>query len=427
MFKTSKKIIISGAIGNALEMYDYMIWGLFSVFLSKEFLPPNSTLSDIYFLFLVSYFLRPLGSLLGGLLADQAGRKKVLTLSILVMGACTALIGILPSYNQIGMIAVYLLLFIRSIQVFSVGSEYISSVSLLIESCEKNRKGYFGSWAAFGVNAGMLVASLTGALVLYLMDIHILPPWGWRFVFILAFITMLFGFWLRRSIPESKEFISNHARSEQRALASILKETIRLVKQQYLESFIVFSLVLFGISATVLVFVYGPIHMVTNNSISHTQAFLMNSISLAIVTALIPLMGMMSDLYGRARIILTGIITLMLVIMPYFFFLTTGSFSQVLLFQCFMAIPCASIFAVTPVFITDIFPPSVRCSSSNLIYSLAAVLAGGLGPVIAVKLGARHDYSPGYILMVCGVLSLFAFVLYLNKNHQKTSKFSLVE
>lgn len=427
MFKSSKKIVISGAIGNALEMYDYVIWGLFSVFLSKEFLPPNSDLSDLFVLFLITYFLRPVGSLLGGMLADQAGRKRVLTLSIVMMGICTALIGVLPSYSQIGVISVYLLMFIRLIQVFSVGSEYISSVSLLIESCEKNKKGYFGSWAAFGINAGMLVASLTGALVLFLIDMHILPPWGWRFAFILAFITMMFGFWIRNSIPESQEFISNHARSEQRSLFKIFIDTFKQLKKQPLESFIVFALVMFGVGTTVLMFVYAPLHMTTVNHFSHTQAFVINSVGLGVVTALVPLMGKMSDLYGRTRIILTGTISLMLFIMPYIICLTTGSFSQILLFHCLMAIPCASIFAVTPVFITDIFPHSVRCSSANLIYSIAAVLGGGFLPVIAIKLGQHHHYSPSYILMFIGTISLIALTLYVRKNNQNTNPLVLVE
>ncbi|MCC5791310.1 MAG: MFS transporter [Legionellaceae bacterium] len=428
MFKSSKKIVISGAIGNALEMYDYVIWGLFSVFLSKEFLPPNSDLSDLFVLFLITYFLRPVGSLLGGMLADQAGRKRVLTLSIVMMGICTALIGVLPSYSQIGVISVYLLMFIRLIQVFSVGSEYISSVSLLIESCEKNKKGYFGSWAAFGINAGMLVASLTGALVLFLIDTHILPPWGWRFAFILAFITMMFGFWIRNSIPESQEFISNHARSEQRSLFKIFIDTFKQLKKQPLESFIVFALVMFGVGTTVLMFVYAPIHMTTVNHFSHTQAFVINSAGLGVVTVLVPLMGIMSDLYGRTRIILTGTITLILFIMPYIICLTTGSFSQILLFHSLMAIPCASIFAVTPVFITDIFPHSVRCSSANLIYSIAAVLGGGFLPVIAIKLGQQHHhYAPSYILMFIGAISLIALTLYVRKNNQNTNRLILVE
>lgn len=165
----SKRTIIGGAIGNALEMYDYVIWGLFSVYLSKEFLPPQSQLSDIFFLFLITYILRPLGGLVGGILADQLGRKNILTLSIVLMGICTGMVGILPSYSSIGVISVVLLLFIRLIQVFAVGSEYISSIALLIESCEKNKRGFWGSWAAFGVNAGVLISSLFGSLILYLM------------------------------------------------------------------------------------------------------------------------------------------------------------------------------------------------------------------------------------------------------------------
>ncbi|HBP6867988.1 TPA: MFS transporter [Legionella pneumophila] len=427
MFKTSKKIIISGAIGNALEMYDYVIWGLFSVFLSKEFLPPQSKLSDIFFLFFITYILRPVGSLLGGMLADQAGRKRVLTLSILLMGFGTASIGILPSYEQIGVISVFLLLFIRSVQVISVGNEYISSVSLLIESCEKDKKGYFGSWAAFGVNAGMLISSLTGALILYLIDLHILPPWGWRLAFIFAFVTMMLGFWIRSSIPESQEFIANNARSNERSLKEILIETIRLLKHQLLESFVVFTLVLFGTATTVLMFISTPIHLVTINNFSSTQAFLINSAALAVVTILIPTMGKLSDLYGRLHIILIGMVTLLVSITPHFVFLTSGTFLKVLLFHCLMAIPCAAIFAVTPVFITEIFPSSVRCSIANLIYSVAACVGGGIMPWIVQKLNEHHNYSQSYLLIICGILSLTALFFFSKKDNHKSNQLLLVE
>ena len=291
MFKISKKIIISGAIGNALEMYDYVIWGLFSVYLSKEFLPPASKLSDIFFLFLLSYIFRPLGSVLAGVFADQLGRKRVLTLSILLMGIGTALVGVLPSYAHIGVASVLLLLFIRLIQVISVGGEYISSIALLIESCPPNKKGYFGSWAAFGVNAGMFLSSVIGALILYLIDIHLLPAWGWRLAFILAFLTMLFGFWIRRSIPESQEFILNNARVEKKTLRSIFVNMLKTLKNKRRESFVVFSLVLFGVSTTILIFVYAPIYLITVNTFSNTQTFFINALSLALVTMSIPLFG----------------------------------------------------------------------------------------------------------------------------------------
>src|SRR3990167_518321 len=283
MLTVSKRTIIAGAIGNALEMYDYVIWGLFSSYLAKAFLPPQSKLSDIFFLFLITYILRPIGSLIGGILADQIGRKRILTLSIFVMGICTSIVGILPSYERIGVISVFLLLFIRLIQVFSVGSEYISSISLLIESCDKKRRGYFGSWAAFGVNAGVLIASLIGTLVLYLIDINMLPAWGWRLAFIFSFITMLVGFWIRNSIPESLGFIAENARREKRSFNEIVTETRGVIKLQFFESLLVFFLVLFGVSTTILIFIYAPIHMITINNIHNTRSFIINSSSLALL------------------------------------------------------------------------------------------------------------------------------------------------
>lgn len=117
MFKIFKKTLVSGALGNALEMYDYVIWGLFSPYLSKEFLLPDSKLSDIFILFFITYLIRPFGSLVGGILADQGGRKKILTSSILLMGVSTSLIGILPSYEHIGITSVYILLILRLTQV----------------------------------------------------------------------------------------------------------------------------------------------------------------------------------------------------------------------------------------------------------------------------------------------------------------------
>ncbi len=427
MFKVSKKIIISGAIGNALEMYDYVLWGLFSVYLSKEFLPPQSKLSDIFILFLITYILRPIGSLLGGMLADQAGRKKVLTLSIFLMGISTGIVGILPSYERIGVASVFILLFIRIIQVFSVGSEYISSISLLIESCDKKEKGYFGSWAAFGVNAGMLISSLIGALTLYLMDKKIIPSWGWRLAFILAFFTMLGGYWIRRSIPESHEFIVENARSEKRALSEILKDTISILRTKYFESLLVFSLVLFGVTTTILIFVYAPICMTTINNIHNTQSFLINAASLALVVVFVPVFGFISDIYGRMKVIGFGTVMLLALCLPYFECLSTGTFIQVLFFHVLIGIPCACIFAVTPVLITEIFPLSIRCSIANLIYSSAACIGGGITPLIALKLGSTGRYSPGFILIVLGTFSLISLSMFTKRSKRALHGLVLVE
>lgn len=426
MFNVSKKTIISGAIGNALEMYDYVIWGLFSVYLSKEFLPPQSKMSDIFFLFFITYILRPIGSLVGGILADQAGRKRVLTLSIVLMGVCTSIIGILPSYDRIGVIAVFLLLFIRLIQVFAVGSEYISSISLLIESCDEKRRGYFGSWAAFGVNAGVLVSSMIGALILYLIDLDILPTWGWRLAFILSFITTIIGFWIRNSIPESLEFIIENARREKRSFKDILNDTISTVKSRVFESMLVFSLVCFGAATTILIFIYAPIHMTTINNIHNTQSLIINSSSLVLLIVLVPFFGYLSDIFGRAKTLVVGMTALLILIVPYFELLSSGTFNQILLFHILIGIPCACIFAVTPVFITEIFPLSIRCSVTNLIYSLATCLGGGITPLIAFKLGNDGHYSPGFILIILGFVGVVLLSIFLKQNKSAINKLALV-
>jgi MHS family proline/betaine transporter-like MFS transporter len=426
MLTVSKRTIIAGAIGNALEMYDYVIWGLFSGYLAKEFLPPQSKLSDIFFLFLITYILRPIGSLIGGILADQTGRKKVLTLSIFLMGICTSIVGILPSYQQIGVISIFLLLFIRLIQVFAVGSEYISSIALLIECCDKNRRGYFGSWAAFGVNAGVLIASLFGALILHLIDIKVLPDWGWRFAFILAFITMLIGFWIRNSLPESLEFITENARREKKTFFEILFDALNVFKSQPFDTIFVFSLVCFGVSTTILVFIYAPIYMTTANHIHNTQSLIINSVSLMLLILLIPIFGLISDYLGRAKTILISSITLLLLGHPYFSLLSTGTFYQVLFDHMLIAIPCASIFAVTPVLITEIFPISVRCSITNLIYSLAACIGGGITPLIAFRLVDYANYSPGSILMVLGGINILLLGIYMRRNDKPAPGLVLV-
>ena len=429
MFHVSKKIIMSGAIGNALETYDYVIWGLFSVHLSKEFLPPHSHLSDIFFLFFITYILRPIGSVIGGILADQVGRKRVLTLSIFVMGICTSIVGLLPSYDRIGVISVFLLLFIRLIQVFSMGGEYISSISMLIESCDRSRRGYFGSWAAFGVNAGVFISSLVGALVLYLIDINMLPIWGWRLAFLFSFITMLFGFWIRRSIPESLEFVTKNARREKRTWNEIVNEACAVLKVQFFESLLVLFLVLFGVSTTILIFIYAPIHMVTMNNIHSTQSFIINSSSLFFLIILVPFFGFISDILGRIQTIRIGTVSLLILVIPYFNILSSGTFSQILLFHILIGIPCACIFAVTPVFVTEIFPLSVRCSITNLIYSLAACLGGGLTPLIALKFGnsAQGRYIPSFILVFLGVMSLSLLAIFMKRNKRTDNHLVLVK
>ena len=214
-----------------------------------------------------------------------------------------------------------------------MGGEYISSIALLIESCDNNQKGYYGSWAAFGVNVGMMFASAVGAIITYLINNSLIPYWGWRFAFLISLLVSLLGFWIRNSIPESYEFILEHSRKKQKTLSEVFCESLQTVKSSYTEVFVVFSLVLFGVSITVLIYIFSPVYMTTINSISNSAAFLFNSISLALVALLIPFFGSLSDNYGRIKTISLGIIAFLCIAFPYFITMLSGEFYRGIIFS----------------------------------------------------------------------------------------------
>lgn len=430
MFKISRKIIISGVIGNALEMYDYVIWGIFSVYLTKEFFPQGSHLSDVFFLFLLTYFIRPIGSLVFGIFSDQLGRKKILIPSILVMGISTTLIGFLPSYNNIGIASVLIILFIRLLQVLAVGGEYIGSVSLLIESCEKNRKGFYGSWAGFGTTLGTLLASSVGYSIAKLIDAGLIPDWSWRLAFIFSAITIVIGFWIRKSIPESFDFIMENSNQESKSFIELFNITFATIKKKYFYSLLVFSIVWFGVTCTILIFVYTPIHISTINNIQPKDSFLISTINASVMLIFIPLFGFISDYYDRDKILLLTIITILAAIFPYYSYLTHGSFNQVLFCNILIAIPCAFISAILPVFITEIFPLYIRCSITNIIYASATCFGGGLilTPWLVLRLTnyIKPEYAPTLIFFVPGIFSIFTLVIYSRRKLLKETYLKIV-
>ena len=422
MFKISRKIILAGAVGNALEMYDFAICGLFALYLAQTFLPAGSNLSDIFLLFFITYFFRPIGSLLFGAFADQLGRKIILKICIFLMGIATIALGMLPSYQQIGVAAVFLLFFIRILQVLSVSGEYVSSVSLLIESCALQQRGYFGSWAAFGVNFGMLVASLTGSVLIYLMDQHLLPMWGWRLAFLLAFFTMVVGFWIRSSIPESWDFINANAISDKKPLFTIFLEGLEFIKANPVKALTVFALVWLGTSITVLIFIYAPNHMTTINTLNRLQALTVNSSSLLLLVTLIPIFGIISDKLGRIVTIASSILALLILVFPYCLIISSGKFYLIFIAHLIVAVPCACIFSVTPVLIAELVPITIRCATIGAIYSIAVILGGGITPLLALKF-SKFAYLLSLLLLIPGVVSLFL----LNSLKFKKTHLSLIK
>src|SRR3990167_1834951 len=178
-----KRILASGAVGNILETYDLILISLMATTLGKIFFPPAldpyAHVVDVFYVFLIGLLVRPIGNIIMGSFADQIGRKKLMIISLVFTGAGTALIGILPSYDYLGIWSTILFILLRIFQNFFAGIEYINSATYLIENSNKKNRGFFGSWTAIGISGGYLLASCVVLAMTHLIAKNSLPDWGW--------------------------------------------------------------------------------------------------------------------------------------------------------------------------------------------------------------------------------------------------------
>lgn len=419
--RTNRLIIASGVIGNMLENFDVMICAFLAQFIAVTFFPSNSLENNIFntfAIFCIGYLSRPIGSLFIGLYADQIGRKKTLVFSIVMVGMCTAIIGLIPSYKTIGISSTILFSFFRILQNISVGGEYISSIAYLIESADKNERGFYGSWASVGFNTGSLLASLLIFLLMYLIDNSLIPSWSWRLIFISTILGTLVGFWIRSSLPESLGFILENSNTQLIKKRKIFSSAISLIKKYPSRCVAIITVTWLGVSQTAALFVYSPIHMTIINHFSQQQALAMNTVCLLFLIPLIPLFGFLSDYYSKLRMLSFASLSFLVLAFPYFWFLSYGSYQQILILKLLFCIPSACFYSIAPVLITESFPIKLRCTSLALIYQITASVAAGLTPLIMLYIvnhTSNAEYSPAYFLIISIVFCLAGLRL-LNKD-----------
>src|SRR5581483_12013028 len=205
------RTVIAGAVGNALEWYDFGLFGYFAPIIARQFMPAENRLASLLGAFGVlatGFLMRPLGGLVFGYVGDRLGRKRALEWSVALMAGSTALLGLLPTHASIGLAAPILLTLIRMLQGLSVGGEYIGSMSFLVEHAPPGRRAFLGSWSAFSVCLGTLLGSGAAALCSGLLSPAQLADWGWRVPFLAGLLLGGAGFWLRLGVAESPSFLT---------------------------------------------------------------------------------------------------------------------------------------------------------------------------------------------------------------------------
>ncbi|MEM5386630.1 MFS transporter [Paraburkholderia phymatum] len=399
------RTVVAASIGNALEWFDLVVYGFFAVVISKLFFPAgNDTVSLLLTLgtFGVSFFMRPLGAIVLGAYADKAGRKAALTLSIVLMMMGTLIIAVLPTWQSIGIAAPLILVVARLMQGFSAGGEFGSATAFLAEHVP-GRRGYFASWQIASQGLTTLLAALFGVVLTGELSPEQLSAWGWRVPFFFGLLIGPVAWYIRTKLDETPEFLA--AETTQ----TPIRDTFASQKTRL---FIGMGIVVLGTVSTYLV-LFMPTYAIKQLGLAPSVAFAAISLVGVIQLVFSPIVGHLSDRYGRVRIMLVPAVLLFLLILPAFTYLVAHpTFGTLMLMQILFGFLMTGYFGSLPGLLSEIFPVQTRTTGMSLAYNIAVTIFGGFGPFIIAWLIRATDskVAPSFYLMFAAVVSVIALV-----------------
>lgn len=399
----SRRAIAAATIGNLLETYDFAVYGFFAIIISRLFFPNgDATVSLLLTVgtFGVGFFMRPVGAVVLGTLADRRGRKFALSVTILMMAAGTALIGLTPTYASIGAWAPAIIVLARLIQGFSAGGEIGTATAFLVEHAPADRRGFFGSWQQASQASALLLGSLVGAAMTGLLSPAALESWGWRVPFLFGLLIGPVGFYIRKHTQEAEEF----QRAVRERTSSPLGTALRLHGRSI---FAGFGITITWTVVTYFFLLYMPTYAVRQLQVPQANALLANSIALLVLLVLAPAFGALSDRIGRRPLLLGSAISIIVLTYPLLAMLNAAPNSLSLtLFQVVFAILIAAFTGTAPAAMSEIYPPEVRSTGVSIAYNFAVTIFGGFAPFIATWLIAKTGYALAPAWYVTAAMSL---------------------
>jgi MHS family alpha-ketoglutarate permease-like MFS transporter len=413
-----RKAIVAGSIGNAVEWVDWAVYTTFSSVFAHHFFPkgdPIAALLATLAIFAVGFVMRPVGAAIMGAYADRHGRKKGLVLTIGLMAGATALIGISPTYDTVGILSPIILVIARMIQGFAAGGEFGSSSAFLVESAAPRRRAFAGSWQQVSVGAGVLLASGMGAIITSTLSKDALDNWGWRLAFIVAALLGLVGLWLRSSVEETESFVNSKNRSE--AAGETRRNSVFTMFVKHPKA----TLRVFGvtIAGTLLYYMwvsYMPTYAAVSTGMPLSQALLANFIAVGLFLVLLPFAGLLSDKIGRKPTMTAFAAGFLLFSWPAFALLN-GNFWMLLLIEVIGIILLLGYSANCAVIMAEQFPAEVRATGIGLPYALAVAIFGGTAPYITTWMNTS-GYG-GFVWLYCAVAAAIGVVVYLTMPETK--------
>jgi MHS family proline/betaine transporter-like MFS transporter len=397
------RAVIAATSGNVLEWYDFTVYGFLAPTLGHIFFPSEdhvASLLSAFAVLAVGYAARPIGSVIFGYIGDRIGRKPALLSSVTLMGIGSVLIGMLPTYADIGVAAAVLLVLIRIIQGISVAGEYTASGVLIVEEARNESRGFVGSWIACAMMMGCVLGSGVPALMTSVLSVEQMSAWGWRIPFFVGGGVALFSAVLRLHLSESTALADADNRS---------KSPIRTALREYWPTILQMAALLIPTAIIYfMIFVYAASYLTDQMHFSTSSALDISTVNLIVIAVFGVAIGYLSDRFGRRTIFLLGAIGTLLFAWPLWLLMHYDALIVVFLGQLGFAMLNAIGWALSITVLSEMVPTRVRCSAVALSYNFCMAVFGGTTPIIATYLVNRtaDDFAPVYYVMLATLISL---------------------
>lgn len=388
----ARKAVISSSIGAALEWFDIIVYASFAVIIAANFFPSgqDSSLSLIltFATFAISYLIRPLGGMVLGSYGDRAGRKKALTLTLMLMMVGTAIMAVAPTHAVVGSWAGVVILISRLIQGFSAGGEFGTATTFLVETAP-HRKAFYASWQVAAQGISMFLASGFGFVLFKTLSKDALYTWGWRLPFFVGILIGPVGLYIRARLSETEEF----------AQQTPHKTPIRAIFTTHLGRLLSASASIGVATISVYLILYMPTFAVKDLHVPADAAYLGGIVAGLITLVATPFLGMLADRIGAVKVMMVAAVVALVLAWPLFhLIISTPSVPVLVIVIAVLGMIMAAYFGPLPALLTEIFPAGVRTTGVSVAYNVGVTLMGGLAPLALT-----------WLLDVTGVLSAPSF------------------
>ncbi|PZE19905.1 MFS transporter [Paenibacillus xerothermodurans] len=404
-----KRAVVATAVGNATEWFDFGIYSYLAVTIGQVFFPEmHGPLQLVYTFatFAVAFIVRPFGGMFFGMLGDRLGRKKILSITLVMMALATLSIGLIPSYASIGATAPILLLIARMVQGFSTGGEYSGAMTFVAESTPDKRRGFLASGLEVGTLTGFIAGSGIVTLLSAILGPENMLAWGWRIPFFIAGPIGLIGLYLRNHLEETPAFEALEKANKKNEPGSIKD----IFVYHWRSLLIAFIIVFFYNVVDYMILSYMPSHLTAVLGYGQTRGLLLILVVMLIMIPIVLTVGYVSDRIGNLRIIRGGLLGLIFLSIPAFLFIGSGHAWLVFLGLIILAICLACLLGTMPSLLPSLFFTEVRYGALAITYNISASLFGGTTPLIVAWLinVTGNRMVPAYYLVATCLIGVVA-------------------